>query len=506
MIRKWPKLPSMSLMTKVPLMITLVVFASTLIIGLLVIERDWSRQRTILEAQTLTLARATAAAGKAHIVNTDVWALYRILRQLGERGTDGAGLAPVVEAAFLQPDGTTLAHTNPRAHPVGLKLASGSEAGAERLAQAIGAEAAQLLPEDVRGQGFIDAVAPITIDGVKVGLVLLRSSTAGLIAQLRTDAIVVIAFSVGLAMVMSLFGTWLSRRMVRPLQNLADGIDAVARGDLSGIRNLQRPGRDEIGQVTRQFNRMVEELAEKKQLERELAASERLAGLGRFAAGLAHEVNNPIGGMMNCVQMLSRRPDDAELVRRYVPLLDNGLRSISATIQALLGELRGDEKRTPCKVRCLTSLEEMVRSEIGDRQIRLDWVVDTADLSGLAVDCTCPHIHQIVVNLTRNAIAVMPDGGRLSFTSRKVGEELELVVADTGPGMDDETMERLFEPFYSTRPGGSGLGLWITYRIVERMGGSIRVESRPRRGTRFVVTLPLVESQARAGGEKIRAA
>ncbi len=503
---KRPAFPSLSLMTKIPLTITLVVFASTLITGVVVIERDWARQRDVLETQTLALARATAAAGGAHVLNRDVWTLYRLLRQLQEQDVASPNAAPVIEAAFLEPDGTILAHSNPKANPVGTRLSTATPAQARRLAEVLKTEAARLLPPLDSSAAFIETAVPIAVDGVVSGYLLLRSSTAGLTDQVRSDAIIVLAFAIVLAAVMSLFGTWLSRRMVRPLQDLSQGLEAVGRGDFSGIRPAGAPGRDEIRLLTEHFNLMVRELAEKKRIERELEASERLAGLGRFAAGLAHEVNNPIGGMMNCVQTLSRNPDDGALVRRYLPLLDNGLRSIAATIKALLGELRQENQPEPCQTGCLNDLEALVRSEIGDRPIVLDWAVDQTELSGQAVRCTCPHIHQIVMNLARNAIAAMPEGGRLAFASRRVGDRLELTVADTGPGIDEETCKHLFEPFFSTRSDGGGLGLWIVFRIVRDMGGDIHVDGRPGQGARFTVSLPLEQAEIRPMGDRIRVA
>lgn len=488
-----------SLMVKIPLTITFVVFASALIIGLVVIDRNWARQRAGLETQTLALARATAAAGRTPVLNRDVWALYRVLRQLQERDPEGTAEAPVVEATFIDPEGIVMAHSYPARNPVGLPLRTAGKLGRAQLDHALAAERAHLVPAELRDPGFVDAVAPIVVDGLTVGSLLLRSSTERLTAQLRRDTVIVLAFSLGLALIMSLFGTWLSRRMVAPLSALSDGLDAVGRGDLHGVQPVAAKDRDEIGHLTIQFNRMVAELVEKKRLEKELAEAERLAGLGRFAAGLAHEVNNPLGGMLNCISTLAQRPDDAALVRKYLPLLDTGLRRIAATMQALLGELRGENRPRPCKVGCLADLEAMVRSEIGGRPITLDWRIDSRDLGGLALSCTCPHLHQIVMNLARNAVAVMPEGGRLALRSRRMADRLVIEITDTGPGLNEQAQSQMFEPFYTTSAGGNGLGLWITYRLVERMGGRIRVDSAPQAGARFIVTLPLKAATAQAG-------
>lgn len=495
---------SSSLMVKIPLAITFVVFASALIIGLVVIDRNWARQRAGLETQTLALARATAAAGRTSVLNKDVWALYQVLRQLRERDPEGIADALVVDAAFVDPEGIVMAHTDPAQNPVGLPLRVSGELGLAQFDSALPTERAHLVPADLRDPGFVDAVAPIIVDGLTVGSLLLRNSTEGLTAQLRRDTVIVLTFALGLALVMSVFGAWISRRMVAPLSALSEGLDAVGRGELHAVQPVSAKDQDEIGHLTVQFNRMVAELVEKRRLEKELADAERLAGLGRFAAGLAHEVNNPLGGMLNCVHTLAQRPDDEKLVRKYLPLLDTGLRRIAATMQALLGELRGENRPGPCKVGCLTDLEAMVRSEIGDRPITLDWRIDTRDLGHLVLSCTCPHLHQIVLNLARNAIAVMPEGGRLSFRSNRTGKQLIIEVADTGPGLDEQAQSKMFEPFYTTSSGGTGLGLWITYRLVEKMGGNIRVDSAPQAGARFIVTLPLTTAAVEPEREGVK--
>jgi signal transduction histidine kinase len=482
---------SWSLMAKIPLTITLVALGSALTIGLVIIQHDSARQREALENRTLLLAQATAATAAEAILRNDVWSLYRSLKQVARRSAEGPGEPLVAEAVFLDPAGKVLAHVDPANNPVGLPFSTGNETDARLLAHALSSTTAHVEPEQLRVRGYIDAVIPITMDGTAIGVLMLRSSTAPLQTQLRRDAMTILAVALGLALFGSALGTFASRRMVAPLRALSDGLDTVARGDLDAARPVPVIDRDEVGHLAEQFNRMIRELGEKKRLERELANAERLAGLGRFAAGLAHEVNNPLGGMLNCVSMLRKRPDDQALVRKYVPLLETGLMRISATMQALLGELRGESSTRPCKLGCMAELEAMVQSEIGDRPIMLDWRVRIDELGGATVDCTCPHVHQIVLNLARNAVQAMTGGGRLDVATRRENDKLIIEVADTGPGLDKATQRRIFEPFYSTSQGGTGLGLWITYRLIERMGGNISVESAPGEGARFAVALPL---------------
>jgi signal transduction histidine kinase len=481
-----------SLMTKLPLTITLMVFASALTIGLVVIARDGARQTARLETQTLALARAVAAAGQDALLNRDTWALYRTLDQLIERQQAASGDTPVVDAAFLDAEGVVMAHTDAAAHPIGLPLIAQGPLASRQISYALGAAQATLYPAELRDPGMVHAVVPLRVDETDVGYLVLRSSMQPMQAQLRKDSWLVLAFSIGLALVTSTLGILISRRMVSPLRDLANGLAAVSQGGRAEVREVPLIDRDEIGLLAERFNRMVSELERNTRLEQDLANAEKLAGLGRFAAGLAHEVNNPLGGMKNCVNMLRHRPDDADLVRKYLPMIDTGLDRISATIQALLGELRGESNAHPCRMGCLVDLEALIRAEIAERPIALTWNVEPQVLMGVSISCTCPHVHQIIMNLSRNAIAVMPEGGSLNVSARRRGGELVLEVADSGPGLDAAAQRRLFEPFYTTSRQGTGLGLWITYTLIQRMGGNITVDSAPGKGARFTVTLPTV--------------
>jgi signal transduction histidine kinase len=445
------------------------------------------------------LAQATAATAAEAILRNDVWSLYRSLKQVAGRSRERPGEAIIAEAMFLDSGGNVLAHTDPVLHPVGRAFVARSAADAQLRDRLLASEDAHVVPAESGVPGFVDAIIPIAVDNTRIGVLLLRASTVPLQQQLRRDAMMIFTVAIGLALAGSAVGTAVSMRMVSPLRALRNGLDAVARGEIEKARPVPITDRDEIGHLAEQFNAMIRELAEKKRLERELARAERLAGLGRFAAGLAHEVNNPLGGMLNCVSMLRKRPDDGELVRKYVPLLETGLTRISATMQALLGELRGESRQRPCSLSCMGDLEGLVRSEIGERPITLDWQVRGDELAGALVDCTCPHIHQIILNLAINAIQAMPEGGRLGVASGREGSDLVISIADTGPGIDHSAQNEIFEPFYSTKQGGTGLGLWITYRLIERMGGRIKIESPPGAGASFKVTLPLSRAEP-AGG------
>lgn len=224
--------------------------------------------------------------------------------------------------------------------------------------------------------------------------------------------------------------------------------------------------------------------------------SKKLASLGQIAAGVAHEVNNPLGGMLNCINTLKKHPDDPALLQRYLLLLETGLNRIGATVQGLLVELHEDVEAMPCDLACLSDLKELVAAEIGERDIALHW--DNRVPNEACLSCSCPNLQQVVLNLMNNGIQAMPEGGALVFRSCRDDDTLIMEVQDNGVGIPREHRHHLFDPFFTSRPNGTGLGLWITYQLVEKMRGTIQVESEPGQGSLFRVRLPL-EGDSAAG-------
>ena len=191
---------------------------------------------------------------------------------------------------------------------------------------------------------------------------------------------------------------------------------------------------------------------------------------------------------------MKKRPDEPELLRRYLNLLETGLNRIATTVRGLLVELNDQSSAKPCDLACLSDLQDLVDAEIDGRRINLSWE-NTIDGES-CLNCSCPHLQQVVLNLTKNGVQAMPDGGKLAFRSRREADTLVLEVEDEGAGISKQDQRHLFDPFFTNRPGGSGLGLWITFRLVQRMGGSIHVDSAPGCGSRFRVRLPLAENRA----------
>lgn len=475
--RSWP------LSVKFSLLISLIVVGVATTIGIVAVTQERQRLGANIGQQALVLARSLAAMTPEALIRHDPWTLFKTLRQVVLQMPQGQ----VLSAMVLDAEGRLLADLAPAQGSIGLPFApaSADEAALNQAARMLTA------PGTLEGKGFVEAVVPVESGGKTLGMVRLRLSTAEIAARTREATVVILALTLGLAAVGSVLGAILSVHAIRPLHALAAAMEKVGRGEPAPA--LPAAGGDEIGQLMGSFNRMSAELEEKRRLEKEMARNEKLLALGRVAAGVAHEVNNPLAGMLNFVSTLRAHPEDGTLIVRYLPLIEKGLGRIRGIVQGLLAEVRAGETGDSAEAISLDELRELIAAEIGERPVQLNWD------NGLAPDerIDRSRLHQALLNLLRNALqALPPDGGRLSFRARAMEGSLVFEVEDDGVGITPEQMSHLFDPFYTSRTDGTGLGLWITYRLVGGMGGRIDVDSEPDHGARFRVFIPRVRTEA----------
>jgi signal transduction histidine kinase len=252
--------------------------------------------------------------------------------------------------------------------------------------------------------------------------------------------------------------------------------------------------RDELDSVSGTFvlfcDRLKKSQDELLKSKAQAHQSEKLASLGILTAGIAHEVNNPLGGMLNCVQSMRENPSDRELVERYLPLLDKGLRQIETIMRQLLNFGRIE----PLNIR-MVNLQVL----FDECTVLLSYKLKNIDLSTcISVSgeylLDAEALKQIIINIGLNAIQAMPDGGNLTIDCHQSEGRLVLVFRDTGIGIPAENMPHIFDPFYTTKGvgEGTGLGLAVTYTLVQRMNGTIAVESTPEVGTVFTISLNIL--------------
>jgi two-component system, NtrC family, sensor kinase len=305
-------------------------------------------------------------------------------------------------------------------------------------------------------------------------------------AEARTVALIAIWSLVALAI--GVGAALVAQRLLAPIQKLTEGVKAVAAGDLSGAVEVRST--DELGVLAREFNAMAASLDRQQ---RELRSAERLAAVGRISAQITHEIRNPL----NAIGL------NAELLAEELARLSPVPREASALVAAISREtdrLEGVAEeylkfaRLPRGTPVPLDLDELVGS-------LLDFVgpeLAAAKIGVLRefapalprVEGDEAQLRAVVHNLVRNSREAMAGGGTLTVRTRQADGAVELEIADTGGGMAPEVLARIFEPFYTTKERGTGLGLAYARRIVTEHGGSIRCESAPGRGTTFALRLP----------------
>ncbi|MFO0751967.1 MAG: ATP-binding protein [Thermodesulfovibrionales bacterium] len=305
--------------------------------------------------------------------------------------------------------------------------------------------------------------------------------------------------------------------VTKPLSYLVDAMDRLSKGDMGyrvGIRT-----RDEIGLLSGSFNAMVDELQQYKEkmenwtrnLEEEvqkktaeiykaqeqLINTEKLASLGRMAAGVAHEINSPLTGVVTFAHLMLKRvpPGNTEDVEDLNVIISQAERC-SAIIKGLLGfSRRTASEKTKANLNTLVeNTLNLVKNQSKFHNIAFE-IRLAPELPEITIDPN--QIQQVFLNLLINAADAMEERGRISISSGVAEEEgarfVRLAFADTGPGISREHLGKIFEPFFTTKPAGkgTGLGLAVSYGIVKKHGGQIQVESEEGKGTTFLITLPL---------------
>ncbi len=395
-----------------------------------------------------------------------------------------------------------------------------------------------------RGHDALDFTTPLSIGKKRWGTLKFAISLEGLDNQIQVVVINVIVITFVLMVISFGMIMLLNRRFIRPITDLAKTMEA-ARGDMLDVK-VNTIGGDEIALLGQSYNRMMERIRESnskinrtheelllfvrniedtsvdkldekvnidgcdeitllcesfnemidriresnielKKTHEKLLQSQKLASIGILSSGIAHEINNPLGGMFNCIQMLEHDSNSDEERERYINLLNDGLSRIENTVGKLLWMARKEDK-TPQLVEVRSILKSV--NEFVEYQMKQNNIILKEDIqNGISVYIDPHDLHQVLMNLIINAIHSMKNGGTLSTNAYKDGEEIILEIADTGKGINKDDIQSIFDPFFTTKmPGeGTGLGLWLTYEIVTSYDGEISVESENGRGSSFTI-------------------
>jgi len=342
---------------------------------------------------------------------------------------------------------------------------------------------------------IVETVMPLQIGGKRWGVLRIGFDAASTRREIRTlffllFGITFLVISVTLPVLYIFID-----RLTKSLEKLVSVMDET---DLESAMPLTLPVTDdEIGFLIHHFELMRKRILESKSqlvnAQKQIFQAEKLASIGRLASGVAHEVNNPLNGIKNCVYAIQRDPEDRQQMREYLELINEGLNHIEMIVQKLLGFARQQSKSVEA-VNLNNSVQKVLQLldyKFKQKQITVHLRLDE-NLPEIKADEQL--MQEVVMNLLLNSCDAVTTGGEIEIESGKAeNNHIFISITDNGSGIPEEERQKIFDPFYTTKdPGeGTGLGLSVSLGIVEAHGGSIRVESVPRQKTRFTVNLPI---------------
>ncbi len=353
------------------------------------------------------------------------------------------------------------------------------------------------------GQMRYDILLPIVVDREHLGYIHLATEFDDLSYLVRKNHInrliaTLVIFAIGIAAAM-----YLSKRYTDPIKGLADAANKVAAGDLS-VRLPDRGG-DEIGRLTQNFNDMVAKLDERRALEERLKGAEHMSKIGTLASGIAHEVRNPLNLIALSIDQLKvvYAPDDPLMKKEFYGTVT----TIKSEIERLDGMVSnflnfGRPLKLSLKGMALAPVVEetlsLVSETCAERRISVEADYHKHGGEGNSVMADYRHLKTCFLNVFLNAIQSMPEGGALRVESSIGGGFATVKVHDTGCGISPENIGRVFDPYFTTKDIGIGIGLALTKRVIEEHGGSITIVSALNRGSTVSISLPVSAAPAPA--------
>ena len=409
----------------------------------------------------------------------------RIIEKVGQIQMEERGYAFLIDDA-----GRLIAH--PRFEPFSLHLGNYPHQSLKTMVAEMMTGASEWRSYTFEDEEKVAAFAPIpTMNwslAVTIPTVAYRKEALAIRERVIQAVVLTLLFAVAGV-------TLLGYYMFRPVRTLAEATKRIAGGDLTQEIPIQSS--DELGDLTQSFNRMVKNLA---RIQAELVHSEKLISLGRLSAGVAHEIRNPLNAMKGGMVHLRRRRADDPLVQEYTRLVSEEIDRLNTFVTDFLYFAR-ESKPNPVPPdinRLILSTRHLFEERAKEKGIRFHNQF-AENLPLLPMD---PYqVEQVLVNVVINAMDALPDGGDITFSSRLLNRPgspgkgpsrlFRLTVTDNGTGIPAGDLQNVFDPFFSTKEDGTGLGLPLSLGIVENHGGRIRITSQAGIGTSVIVEWPV---------------
>ncbi|WP_026843268.1 sensor histidine kinase [Citrifermentans bremense] len=426
---------------------------------------------------TLTLTISEPAAGGTPVVTTAVLRLDR-LQELAKRSR-------VFDIFLLDSAGRYLAHKAPDRVGVAANLEWWNRVKAPR-------SSGMTMEYKNLGKEMVGGFSRCSLGGLVVGVEIPKSAAYLTSRELLSDLLLLSLALLGGAALLSQF--W-SRNFTSPLEKLSEATRMVGQGRFE--IEVKAESGDEIGALARSFNQMAAELKVRekalKDLYGQLVHSEKMAAFGSLGAGIAHEVKNPLAGILGITQLSLRGAGAGHPLEKNLLIIEKETKRCKTIIEHLLKFARQEQVEFS-----EVDLQQVVADALAivDHQLGINSIKVEQELEPGMPTCrgNANQLQQVLMNLMLNAQQAMSGKtGTVKLSARRLEKGgVELRVADDGPGIRKEIQGKIFDPFFTTKPAGqgTGLGLSVTYGIVKDHGGEIHLESEEGVGTTFIITLP----------------
>lgn len=469
--RRWP------LAVQVPLLVAILMVAVGTLASSFVLARLGEIQENHLRQLAAAYLEGLATTLSPAVERRDVWETFDALDRMEHRyGELEFGVTFVA-----LPDGVVLAASDPS------RLPTFSAVPAAWPARLGGGQ--ELVLDTGEGKAWAQRV--VGSGSGPAGRIFAEIEIGDLLRERRRILLVLIGSNAALTLGVASLGYAAVRRMLRPLGRLAAQVETLRLGGTDALA-LDPPRQREFRALFERFAAMTAAVREREVLASRLAEEEKLARLGRLASGMAHEVNNPLAGMLTVVDTLKRGGGDPEVRGAALELLERGLAGIRDVVRAALVAYKESDDAGPLTPAAFDDLRWLVQHEVGRRRLTLAWANELP--SEVAVDGGA--VRQAVLNVLLNACRASPVGGRVAVAAAVEAGGLTVRVDDQGPGMPPEIRWVLERAEPDPPPGGRGLGGWAAARLAARLGGKFTVDLPPAGGTRLSLRVPLTSPAA----------
>lgn len=475
--RYWGTIP---ISYRVPVLVVLLMLVISVAISERVLDRLSTTQSQSLNALAETYLDGLSAAVIPAVMRGDVWEIFDAL----DRSSSAyKSLAPA-ETVVAGADGKVLAASDPK------RVATYSRFDAH--------DTDAFTPGSVAidsGTMIGSTRRDLVYQGQKVGTVYARFDVSHLFAERREILFMLLVTNGVLAVLFALGGFLLMRRITAPMGMLESHMQAAALGPAEPIPANEIPIRDrEVANLFNGYNALVKAQRDNVDLAMQLAEEEKLASLGRLASGMAHEINNPLGGLFNAIDTLKTHGATPGVRETSIALVERGLQGIRDVVAAALATYRPERAARPLSVADLEDVRLLITPELRRRRQRLDWAIDWNTNRAVAINGG--PVRQALLNLLLNASAVTPESGTIALNAIGSENDLNVEIMDQGPGMPPAIARILTDgdPGPAMR-AGPGLGLWMVRRTIDELGGQVTIATHPGGGTTVVLTLPLTRRE-----------